>query len=471
MEQPPRRKVGRLDAVAGVLVRLVPRSLRPVVEQARLDARSLVDGARGVREPSFSTPSRGLVTPVPLAEIDPLGVWIPRPLVAPYEAWRRDLARVGGAPPARPASRPPERRPRHAPPSDTSPAMGARRMRVSALARPTEDALTLTLTPLEGETPAFAAGQFLTLCVEVDGARLKRAYSLSSAPEDGVAEITCKRIPGGRVSNHLHAHAKVGDVFEVLGPSGSFVVPGDRAPRHVVLLAGGSGITPCWSIARSVLARDPGTHVTLVHANRAERDEIFAADIAAACAREGGRLRVVRVLEAPALPHEGPTGRLDAALCAALADAGTFSLPSPASLYFVCGPAPMREAVRAALLAHGVPEGEVLEERFQSPADTDRAAADVAWPTSPVTLQVRRRGGLERVQVPPGRTLLEAATSAGVGLPFSCAMGGCAACKCRSIEGQVMMDEPHCLSDAERADGWVLTCIARPLSAVTLEVP
>jgi len=71
----------------------------------------------------------------------------------------------------------------------------------------------------------------------------------------------------------------------------------------------------------------------------------------------------------------------------------------------------------------------------------------------------------------PNQTILEAALANGVSLPFSCSMGGCAACACSLVEGEMVLEEPNCLTDAERQDRKVLTCVGRPLGPVTLEVP
>nr|MDQ3036646.1 2Fe-2S iron-sulfur cluster-binding protein [Myxococcota bacterium] len=73
--------------------------------------------------------------------------------------------------------------------------------------------------------------------------------------------------------------------------------------------------------------------------------------------------------------------------------------------------------------------------------------------------------------VAPAQTLLEAAIASGIALPFSCALGGCAACKCKVVEGDVQMDEPSCLTDEERSAGWILTCVGRPTTSTILEVP
>jgi ferredoxin len=74
------------------------------------------------------------------------------------------------------------------------------------------------------------------------------------------------------------------------------------------------------------------------------------------------------------------------------------------------------------------------------------------------------------VPVAPGQTLLEAGLAAGAELPFSCAIVGCGECKVVLTSGEVH-SETSCLSDRERADGFVLACSARPKGRVSIQVP
>jgi ferredoxin-NADP reductase len=242
------------------------------------------------------------------------------------------------------------------------------------------------------------------------------------------------------VSSRLVA-AEVGMRLQVLGPSGEFTA-GVGAGRHLVAIAGGSGITPIMSIARSVLAAEPESRVTLVYGNRTEADVIFAAELARMMAASGGRFAVEHVL-----------GERMEVACVADADG-----------YFVCGPEPMMVAARARLLAMGVDAARIKEERFSAPARRQEAQVTSAQPVT-----IRRAGVAMDVIVPAGQTLLDAGLAAGVPMKLSCAMGGCGACAVRLTAGEVVMDEPNCLGDAERARGLVLACVARPLSPCTVE--
>jgi ferredoxin len=135
--------------------------------------------------------------------------------------------------------------------------------------------------------------------------------------------------------------------------------------------------------------------------------------------------------------------------------------------FYLCGPEPMMRASRAALVARGVASDRILEERFTMPHLRVRAANAAA--VSPQLLTIRANGaGVREVYVAAEQTMLEAGLTAGVKMDYSCTMGGCAACKVRLCEGDVEMEEPNCLSAAERKQGYVLACVARVRSATTI---
>lgn len=459
-----------LDVAASALAHLVP-PLTPAIDRARLDVASIVDGLSGRRTPSFSSRQAPLPRPTALADIDPIYELLPAPLARRYATLARDLRTVtrelrGDRMPAV-VARPPRRAQR----VESAPLH--RPLVVRSIRRETDDALAITLADPTGRPIAFVPGQFLTLHRVVEGRTLRRAYSISSTPDDGAeATIVVKRIENGLVSGHLHRTLREGDVLETSGPSGSFVAPEARAPRHLVLFAGGSGITPVVSILRTALAREPGTRVTLVYGNRRESDVIFRDRLDALAREHGERLAIVHVLEEPtARAHR--LGRPDAATVSGLVRELALAERLPGEdppLFFVCGPAPMMASVRRALTDAGVPDATVREERFLSPADP-AAARSVPFPTTPQPITVRRRGVLRTFVQQPGETILEAGKRAQVELPSSCTMGGCGACRCRATSGEVAVDEPSCLSEAERAEGLVLTCVGHALGPVTLEVP
>jgi ferredoxin len=111
-------------------------------------------------------------------------------------------------------------------------------------------------------------------------------------------------------------------------------------------------------------------------------------------------------------------------------------------------------------------DGDALAERVGQPYLPEEAPARGTAETVHVHILDRSY----EIRVRPGETILDAALAAGLPMPFSCTMGGCGACKVRRRGGIVAMDEPSCLTPAERAAGHVLTCVGRPVGTVSIEV-
>lgn len=437
----------------------------------------VLDGLRGVSEPPVTVRGAGPRSHPPLEDIDPVAELLPRALAERYRTLERDVVMLASALAGRtpPPLIPRPQRPEPVTVLSPSAASGlhARTLRVERVVRETADAVTLVLEDPTGAPIAFLPGQFFTVLVTVDGQPLRRAYSASCAPgAEGAScvALTVKRVPGGRVSNHLNDTAVPGLCLDVLGPSGAFTPePSGGAPRHLVLLAGGSGITPLMSMARTVLATEPATRVSLVYGNRREGDILFHGALAALAREHPGRFALRHVLAEPPEGWTGGVGLLDRQRVEEALAALPLHSNEPAA-YFVCGPEGMMQEARAALLARGVPAGRIREERFTQPHLRPAAPAGPAS-TGPQLLELHVRGAVRKVAAPAGSTVLEAGLGAGLPMPYSCAMGGCGACKVTLRAGEVRMEEPNCLTAGERARGEVLACVARPVTPVTVEVP
>src|SRR3569623_210154 len=123
---------------------------------------------------------------------------------------------------------------------------------------------------------AFKAGQHLTLKAEIDGEEVRRNYSLCTAPDDQDWMVTVKRIGGGLFSNWVGDRLKAGDTVDVMPPHGSFTTDFDASKsRHIVGIAGGSGITPVLSLIKTTLKYERNSRFTLLYGNRDSSSVIF----------------------------------------------------------------------------------------------------------------------------------------------------------------------------------------------------
>lgn len=324
-------------------------------------------------------------------------------------------------------------------------------LRVAAVTDETPTVRSFVLESPGGGAPAlvYRAGQHLTLLVDAGGTTQRRCYSFSSSPlAAGLPAITVRRTADGIVSRYLYDHVRSGDTLVALEPSGDFTLPTDpSAHRHLVLVAGGVGITPLVSLAETVLRAEPGSRITLLCGHRSEEEIVFRQRLEALATQFAPRLTVRHALEAPPVDWPGLRGALDGEqVLRALAG-------EPADAWFVCGPEPMMQSVCAALAAAGVPRDRVHTERFAY-----ASSATTRIPDHSATIRFAASG--RTVTARAGQTVLQAGLEAGLDLPSSCTMGGCGACKLQSREGTVVMSEPNCLSAAEREAGWLLACCA-----------
>lgn len=343
-----------------------------------------------------------------------------------------------------------------------------RRVRVTTAELVTRDAIAISFEAEDGAPLGAEAGQFMTVHWPVEGRTEKRAYSLACAVDgSGRGRLVVKAVDGGLVSNALVARAGKLASLELTGPSGAFTLEAD-AHDHV-FIAGGSGITPVASMLLTHVPARPGDRFTLVYGSRTPSDAILRDELLALAEAHGDRLRIVWAFEAEAAAFAGGkahTGRLDAAALAKLVKPSAKEHAS--SVFYVCGPAPMMSAAEELLAQAGVPAARVRTERFSSPG-RDKGPAGAGKKT--VALRVRMGGKSLDVLGSTDQTILDAGLAAGFPMPYSCAMGGCGACKVRVTAGETSMDEPNCLAAAEQAEGYVLACCTRPKGDVAVEVP
>jgi ring-1,2-phenylacetyl-CoA epoxidase subunit PaaE len=459
--------VAPIDVAAKLVSLALPARLVAPLDQARRDARVLGGVLRGRRPTPVRTVTQGPTRAPHLEEVDLIDALFPRRIAEKLQQVRRDVGTVVGVLSGDRPSPTVARRPRTTTVPTAPTTVATRPLRITRVVRETPDAVSLFLEEADGKALSFVPGQFLTFEVKLEGQTLRRAYSLASAALPGHApHVTIKRVEGGRVSNHLVDHARVGDVLHALGPSGVFTVtPDPNVERHLLLVAGGSGITPIASIAESVLATEPRSKVTLVFGNRRLDDVIFRARLKTLQARYGERFVVDHVLQDPPAEWGGVRGVLDATTQRERFTALGVDLTR--AEIFVCGPTPMMDAAHEALSALDVDPSRIHEERFTSPEQRK----PVALPKGPQPVLVTLGGTKREVVQREGQTLLEAGLASGLAMPFSCAMGGCAACKVRLVEGDVVQEEPNCLTASERAEGYVLACCSRATGPCAVEVP
>jgi ring-1,2-phenylacetyl-CoA epoxidase subunit PaaE len=319
---------------------------------------------------------------------------------------------------------------------------------------------------------SFFHGQYLTLKVSVDGAELRRSYSICSSPLDpGEVRIAVKRVEGGRVSSALVNKLRPGMTLDVMTPMGSFYTLLDPAHRkHYACFAGGSGITPILSIIKTVLRSEPHGKLTLFYGNTDTDRIIFRAKLEELQAKYGDRLKVYHILTFGHDEDKLFNGLISVEKATELTR--RFVQDSADTEYFICGPEPMMVNTSEALEMLGVDRKRIHIELFTTPVTSDpkkETAPDQPDAGAPLTgkaqVKIILDGHETEIEVAPkGDSILDHAEAAGLDVPYACKGAVCCTCKARVTEGRVKMDMNYALTDEEVADGYVLTCQSHPLT-------
>ena len=312
---------------------------------------------------------------------------------------------------------------------------------------------------------AFKAGEHLTLRATINGEEVRRNYSLCTAPDESDWMVTVKRIGGGLFSNWVGDELKAGGTVEVMPPHGSFTTEFDAAKsRHLVGIAGGSGITPVMSLIKTVLRSEPNSRFTLLYGNRDSSSVIFLEALAGLKDKYLGRLELYHFLDAEEQDIALFNGmlnreRLEKAIPALIPDAATVDG------WFICGPGPMMDAAEGALLDRNIAKERIHIERFTADRPPEAVAKEIAQlqtQAEGLTVSVTLDGRTRRVPFTQGN-ILDSARASGLPAPFACKAGVCATCRAKVTKGKVEMAARYGLTDEEVADGYVLTCQSVPV--------
>lgn len=315
------------------------------------------------------------------------------------------------------------------------------------------------------ETPdaafKYASGQFLTIIDTVNDKKIRRAYSLCSSPAwDENPAVTVKRVERGLMSNHINDGYQAGQTVQIMEPMGMFTTTyeADRE-RKVLLIAGGSGVTPLFSILKTLLKEEPQTTIDFVYANRSEEYIIFK-DALTKLNKDYSQLTVHHILE-NASDLASYEGQPSADMVAKVASDLTIKVDAE---IFICGPQPMMDVFQKGLKTAGVEDSQIHIESFEAGKTTPSSnkKASKAGQDAEVTLVVN--GESYSVTMDRKRPILTQALEKDIDMPYSCQSGLCTACRGKCVDGQVSVDEVMGLSEDELKEDYVLTCVGKALS-------
>ena len=323
------------------------------------------------------------------------------------------------------------------------------RAAITRVRHETPDSVTLTLRP-NRTWEGFRAGQFIQVAVEIDGVRRTRCYSPASvAGTAREVELTVKSHPEGRVSNFLIERAHPGMLLVLEQAKGDFQLPDER-PDRVLLISGGSGITPVMSMLRTLCAEDHRGPVTFVHFAPDPEHAIYREELARIAATRPNVRLIRSYTRSPGVGeadgHFSPAQLMRCEPDYALAET------------FACGPPALLDAVRQMWAAERL-EPRLHIESFVPPM--------LASPSGVAEGSIYFAGSDLRLDN-SGASLLEQAEGAGLAPETGCRMGICHTCTCRKTAGTVRNLATGDVSSAEEEE--IQICVSAPLGDVVVEL-
>ncbi|WP_333807833.1 ferredoxin--NADP reductase [Flavobacterium sp.] len=306
----------------------------------------------------------------------------------------------------------------------------------------------------------FVAGQYVNLKITLDGQEIRRAYSICSSPKSGELRIAVKAVKNGFFSKFANEKLAVGNVIEVGTPEGKFTFePKAERQKNYAAFVAGSGITPVFSILKSVLEEEPNSTFVLVYGNKSEKDTIFHNQLHDLQLQYVGRL-FVQYVYSQSTTDNALFGRIDKSTVNFILKNKHAEMEF--SKFYLCGPEEMINLVSNTLKENNISDSDIKFELFSTSSNEGEAVVSADGHTKISILVDDEETTFEMSQK---QTLLEAALKQGLDVPYSCQGGICSSCICRITEGEAVLKKNQILSDAELAEGLTLACQAHPTTA------
>jgi ring-1,2-phenylacetyl-CoA epoxidase subunit PaaE len=341
-------------------------------------------------------------------------------------------------------------------------------LRVKRIKKETPDCVSVSFEVPENlqNEYSFKQGQNITIKKIIGGEEVRRSYSICTSQIDNELKVGIKKAYNGLFSTYANTQLKVGEVLDVMSPSGEFYTelnPSNK--KKYVAFAAGSGITPILSIIKTTLEIEPQSTFTLVFANKNHLSIMFKDELEALKDKHIDRFSLYYTLTRERMETDINYGRIDEHKCYQLSKLISYS---SADEFFICGPQEMTFRIKDFLEMQGVIKNKIHYELFTTPVK-ERTA--LYHPTtvkenddnSNVTIKLDGRSFNFNLDY-NSNNILDAALSEGADLPFSCKGGVCTTCKAKLTEGKVEMEVNYGLEQEEVDEGFILTCQSHPRS-------
>jgi len=350
--------------------------------------------------------------------------------------------------------------------------------RTHKIVKETEDTVTIYFDAI-AQKMTYLPGQYLNIRLNINGELLIRSYSLSSIPSDSYPAITVKRVGGGKMSSYIVDHAANIETWDITGPFGNFILDQKIADQQqVVLLAGGSGISPLFSMLKSI----DSTKYTplLIYSSKSPKETIFWNLLTSLEAER--TLDICYSFTAPEFVSTKMNhipGRFSLLVLRSVIKRLVAAIND--THYYICGPVALMDLYRDALIGLKIPEENIHMEYFNATSadlanfETDGSTNEVIvthYEDSYVDDKIQTFECTSLIEVKPRQSLLEAMKIHDINVASSCNNGTCGTCWAVKTTGTIHMPRHDALPPQDIAAGIVLLCQSYPLTGdvcVTLQ--
>lgn len=302
----------------------------------------------------------------------------------------------------------------------------------------------------------FTAGQYITLEKEIQGAKVRRSYSICSTPKSGEIKVAIKAIEKGVFSNYVMNDLKTGDAIEISAPEGRFQLK-PKSHKNYVAFAAGSGITPILSMLKTVLENESSATFTLIYGNRTVAETMFYDDLLQLKNQYSNfNLEFICSRERQ---ENSLFGRIDKAFTNFFIKNKYKNISFDSA--YLCGPEEMIHTVSDTLKEAGFSSENIHFELF-TVSTNEEEASKIKQGTTEISILLDDE--ITTFTMPQSDTILAAALRQKIDAPYSCQGGVCSSCMGKITEGSAVMIKNSILTDSEVAEGLILACQAHPTS-------
>ena len=341
-------------------------------------------------------------------------------------------------------------------------------LKVSDIKRETDNSVEISFQFPPGEKLVYKAGQYIMISRWLAGEQHARCYSLCQKPGDDGLKIGVRETQNGLVSKYLNRELQVGDELIVQGPFGDFIYPSalTNTKEPLVLIAGGSGITPILSILETALAENSASLIHLIYACKSGNNMMFYERLRTLLHKNKPRLKIDYVVSSDPLVSDGYVGRLTGDRLLSLLSDNTphhNKNQNNNAEFYICGPEGLKDEAMHTLADIGVPREYVHIEQFSTRLVPPEGTIH--------RVDIKLIDGQKHVlNVASNQTVLDVAKSSGVMIPHACEAGSCGTCKFKVEQGQIVeVKKPMPgISLAESDTGFTLACQCKPKSDLVL---